>query len=258
MKILEYSHIDYSKVKRQYEKVISYLQKDDFTSADVKKFTEHNLYCARLDDSNRLLFKLVKYQGTQYALILEVVLNHAYDKSKFLRGVKIDESKIPLIHDASQIKDEELQSLVYVNQSDKKFHLLDKIISFDPEQKEVYYAQPPLIIIGPAGSGKTALTLEKMKLLFGEGIYVTLSSYLSDNARKLYYSNNYDNEEQEVSFLSFREYLETISVPNGREISYSVFAGWLNRFPKQMRVTDANKLYEEFRGVITGLSLIHI
>ncbi len=252
MKILEYNDLDTSKVRRQYEKVIACLERDDFSSAQVKKFIGHDLYCARLDDSNRLLFKIAKYQGLSYALILEVVPNHAYDRSKFLRGVKIDETKIPTIEDKTKLKDEALPSLIYLNLSDKHFHFLDKIISFDPDQQEVYKAHPPLIIIGPAGSGKTALTLEKMKRFYGHGIYVTLSPYLSENARNLYYSNHYENNEQEVSFLSFREFLETIRVPEGKEIKYNVFANWLYRFPRQQRVADAHRLYEEFRGVITG------
>ena len=252
MKILEYNDIDYSKVKRQYEKVIGCLERDDFRSAGVKKLAEHGLHSARLDDTNRLIFKLVQYQQARYALILEVVLNHAYEKSKFLRGVKIDEAKIPHIESQTQIEDEALPSVVYLNPLVNRFHFLDKIISFDPEQQKIYKAHFPLIIIGPAGSGKTVLTLEKMKKYHGDGIYVTLSPYLSENARNLYHNNHYENKEQEISFLSFREFLETMRVPDGKEINYSAFAHWLFRFPKQQRVADAHRLYEEFRGVITG------
>jgi hypothetical protein len=252
MKILEYNDLDCSKVRRQYEKVIGCLERDDFRSADVKKLAEYDLYSARLDDSNRLLFKLVQYQGVRYALILELVLNHAYDKSKFLRGVRIDEAKIPQVSDVAQIKDEALPSVVYINPADRRFHFLDKIISFDPDQKDIYKAQPPLIIIGPAGSGKTALTLEKMKRFHGSGVYVTLSPYLSENARNIYYGNHYENDNQEILFLSFREFLETMRVPEGKEIRYNAFANWLLRFPRQQRVADAHRLYEEFRGVITG------
>lgn len=252
MKILEYNDINYSKVRRQYEKVVGYIEKGDFRSASVKKFPEHDLYCARLDDSNRLLLKLVKFNGVLYALMLEVVLNHAYDKSKFLRGTKIDETKIPSIDGREQVKDMDISSVVYINPSEKRFHFLDKIISFDPEQQEIYRTNPPLIIIGPAGSGKTALTLEKMKRFHGHGIYVTLSPYLSDNARNIYYANHYENDGQEIMFLSFREFLETMLVPDGKEIRYNTFASWLYRFPRQQRVADAHRLYEEFRGVITG------
>src|SRR4030043_991791 len=248
MKILEYNDLDVSMVRRQYEKVISYLEKNDFRSAEVKKIAEEGIYRAKLDSTNRLIFKLVKYKGERYALMLEVVLNHAYDRSKFLRGTRIDETKIPL----SEIKDDNLPSLVYINTSNRRFHFLDKVISLDPEQEDAYNANPPLIIIGPAGSGKTAITLEKIKLLYDKGIYVTLSPYLAENARSIFYSHRYEDENQEVTFLSFREFLETMRIPDGKEIRYSILSNWLYRFPRGQRVADAHRLYEEFRGVITG------
>jgi hypothetical protein len=251
MKILEYNDLDISRVRRQYEKVIGFLEKDDFRSAEVKKLADHDLYRAKLDDSNRLLFRIVTYGETRYALALEVVLNHAYDKSKFLRGARVDESKIP-VFEKEGLEKEKLPSLVYVNPSGRRVHLLDKVISFDPEQQDIFNLPSPLIIIGPAGSGKTALTLEKMKRAHGQVLYVTLSRYLADNSRNIYYSYHYENEDQEISFLSFREFIETMRVPEGREISYKVFSRWLLRFPKQQRVADAHRLYEEFRGVITG------
>jgi len=255
MKILEYIDIDYTKVKRQYEKVTGHLARDDFRSATVKKLADFDLYSARLDDANRLIFKLVQYQGVRYALMLEVVLNHAYDRSKFLRGAKIDEAKIPPLDDQAQISTDTLPSVSYVNPTEKRFHFLERAVSFDPNQSIIYRAICPLIIIGPAGSGKTIVTLEKLKLFRGQGLYVTHSQYLAERARALYGSNHYENGEQDVSFLSFREYLETMRVPEGKEVSFSRFAEWLYRFPKQRRVADAHRLYEEFRGVITGSAL---
>lgn len=251
MKVLEYIDLDTSRVSRQYQKLVGLLEKDDFRSADVKKLGEYGLYRAKLDDSNRLLFKIVTCEGSRYALALEVVLNHAYDKSKFLRGVRIDESKIPQF-DNSHVEMEKLSCLAYVNPSLKRFHFLDKAISFDPGQDEIYRLPTPLVIIGPAGSGKTAITLEKMKSAAGQVLYVTLSGYLAENSRDIYYSHHYENDDQEVSFLSFREFLETIRIPEGREVTYGAFAKWMARFPKHLRVSNAHRLYEEFRGVITG------
>jgi hypothetical protein len=251
MKIIEYADLDTSKVKRQYGKLIGFLEKDDLYSAEVKKLSEQDLFRAKLDDTNRLLFKIMTYGGERYALILEVVLNHEYDKSKFLRGVRIDEAKIPIVESAA-VGCEKLPVLSYINPSLIRFHVLDKVISFDPDQQESFQHPTPLIIIGPAGSGKTALTLEKMKQAQGQVLYVTLSRYLADNSRNIYYSHHYENNEQEIAFLSFREYLETMRIPEGREITYRAFAGWLTRIPKQQRVSDAHRLYEEFRGVLTG------
>jgi hypothetical protein len=73
----------------------------------------------------------------------------------------------------------------------------------------------PLIVVGSAGSGKTALTLEKLKTIPGQGAYLTRSAFLVENARSLYFANGYQNAAQEVEFLSLRELVETIDVPPG-------------------------------------------
>jgi hypothetical protein len=151
MKIIEYADLDTLKVKRQYGKLIGFLEKDDFYSTEVKKLSEQDLFRAKLDDTNRLLFKIMTYGGERYALILEVVLNHEYDKSKFLRGVRIDEAKIPIVEPAA-VGCEKLPVLSYINPALIRFHVLDKVISFDPDQQETFQHSTPLIIIGPAGS----------------------------------------------------------------------------------------------------------
>jgi hypothetical protein len=250
MNILEYNDLDLSGLRKPYQKVLQFLEQGDFRAADARKLTEGEYYRAKLDDANRLLFKIARHRGERYLLILEVIRQHAYEKSRFLRGARIDETKlVPL---AKPPEDGEVLELPYVNPRDRHFHFLDKIISFDPVQREIYDLSLPLIVIGPAGSGKTAITLEKMKQARGRILYVTLSPYLVENSRNLYYAHHYENTDQDLIFLSFREYLETLRVPEGREITYSAFAGWLARFPKAQRVGDAHKLYEEFRGVITG------
>jgi hypothetical protein len=248
MKILTYRGLETAAIPG-YDKLAARLADDDFRSADVKKVGE-NLYRARLDRSNRLLFSLYRHQGERCALILEYIPQHAYEKSRFLaRGVQIDEERIP---DAEPEAADEAPDLPYLNPRLHRFHLLDKVLSFDEDQEAVYRQPPPLVIIGSAGSGKTALTLEKMKDSSGDILYVTRSPFLVQNARELYYANNWQNEEQAVDFLSFREYLESIHVPQGKEITPRVFAGWASRqrLPKDLK--DSHQLFEEFQGAITG------
>lgn len=159
----------------------------------------------------------------------------------------MDEDKIPLTSSA-EIEEE---PLVYVNPSLKTFNLLDKIISFDEGQQSIYALKPPLVIIGSAGSGKTALTLEKMKHAQGDVLYVTQSAYLVKNSRDLYYAKAYENENQQVDFLSFQEFLESIHVPEGKPVTFRRFQQWFSR-NRNGQLKDAHKLFEEFRGVITG------
>ena len=230
-------------------KLIGFLENDDFQSAEVKKVGD-NLYRARLNRNDRILLSIYRHQGQTYALLLEYIKSHAYEKSRFLKqSVTLDENKIPPIKTMAEIKEE---PLVYVNPAHKTFNLLDKIISFDDSQQSIYALQPPLVIIGSAGSGKTALTLEKMKHAVGDVLYVTQSAYLVQNARDLYYAHHYDNEDQQVDFLSFQEFLESVQVPEGKPVTFRHFQQWFSRYQQGSQLKDGHKLFEEFRGVITG------
>ena len=126
-----------------------------------------NLYRARLDRSNRLLFALYRHKGERCALMLEYIHQHAYEKSRFLAcGVRIDEDRIPSV-DAGAA--DEAPELPYLNPKLPRFHLLDKVLSFDEDQETVYRQSPPLVIIGSAGSGKTWLLVTRILRLLMSG-----------------------------------------------------------------------------------------
>ena len=252
MKVIAYNELDTKGVSKQYAKVVRMLENDDFRSAEVKKINSNSLYRAKLDYTNRLLFKLVKYRHTVYALILEIIRNHNYSDSKFLNGAAVNEEKLKNVLDAAKLQEKDYSSVNYINDKNSNFNILDKILSFDDVQNEVFNLRTPIIIIGSAGSGKTVLTLEKLKHLHGDGLYITLSPYLVENSRNLYYSNNYINNKQNIDFLSFREFIETIKVPTGKEISVKSFNEWFLRNRTNFKIKDSHKIYEEFNGVLSG------
>ncbi|MEY4927724.1 MAG: hypothetical protein RI894_2160, partial [Bacteroidota bacterium] len=198
------------------------------------------------------LFQFAQHNGVTYLLLLEVILNHDYEKSRFLRGAAVDESKLQPLASPKNVAQADITPLVHINPKSKQFHILDKILSFDDVQAGIFKTPLPLIIIGSAGSGKTALTLEKLKQLPGNVLYVTLSAYLVENSRQLYYSNYYDNEQQEVDFLSLTEYMQTIEIPKGKEITFREFGFWIAKYKQAYKIKDTYKLFEEFKGVITG------
>lgn len=252
MDVLYYADLAYSKVKKQFDKTVNYLKAGDFYSADVKKMPNVGYYRAKLDDTNRLLFKIGEFEGKKYIFLLEVILNHDYDKSRFLNGAEIDDSKLVAVKDEKALKSEDITTIGFINKKQSSFHILDKILSFDDTQGEILHLPAPLIVIGSAGSGKTALTLEKVKTLKGKVLYVTLSPYLVENSRNLYYSFNYENTHQEVEFLSFFEYLSMIEVPKGKEIDFRAFEQWATRYKQSHKIKDTYKVFEEFKGVLTG------
>jgi len=256
MKILEYVGLETSRVKGAYRKVTEAIARDDFRAAQVKKLANlahGKFYRARLDDADRLLFSLVRHGDEVCALMLEVIANHDYDKSRFLRGAAIDEAKIPdcADHDIAEAI-REAQPLRYLHPQRAAVHLLDKPLSFDDAQESVYRRPPPLIVVGSAGSGKTALTLEKLKHAEGEVLYVTHSAFLAQSARDLYYANGFEHAGQEAVFLSYREFIESIRVPAGREALWRDFVGWFARMRQTFKDIDGHQAFEEIRGVLAA------
>jgi hypothetical protein len=258
MKILEIADLDTSRVRPAYQKVIAAIANRDFRGAQVRKLTgaaHADLYRARLNDADRLIFRLLRHDDEVCALMLEVIVNHDYGKSRFLRGAVVDEDKL-VACDAAEAESG-ARPLRYLNPELKTIHLLDKPISFDDLQDAIFRAPPPLVIVGGAGSGKTALTLEKLKQIEGEALYVTHSAYLAQSARNLYYANGFERAGQEATFLSYREFVESIHVPPGREAAWRDFAGWIQRIrpsfkDPELRGVDGHQILEEIRGVITA------
>ena len=254
MEILYYNHLDTQSVKKQFDKTVSYLKEGNFKSADVRKMRNVlGFYRAKLDDTNRLLFKIGVYNGKKYLLLLEVILNHDYAKSKFLRGARIDESKLWPEHNSSAMDDSVFEEITYLNPVSSGFTYLDKIISLDETQEELLFSQTPLILMGPAGSGKTILTLEKLNYSEGKILYITLSDYLAEKARILYNSTPCPNEgRRQVDFFSYPQFVARYCPPKERESNFKTFDQWFSRHRSNYKIRDTFKLFEEIRGVLIG------
>src|SRR3990167_1643657 len=136
MKILEYIGPDPPRVNASYRKVADAAPRHDFHAAQVKKLanlSHGKFYRAKLGGADRLLFSLVRHGDDVCALMLEVIANHDYDKSRFLRGAAIDEAKIPDIGAAEAIA--EARPVRYLHPERNAIHPLDKPLSFDETQE---------------------------------------------------------------------------------------------------------------------------
>jgi hypothetical protein len=236
-----------------FAKVKKAIERDDLRSPDVKKLTGRPFFRAKLDYDSRLLLQFVRHRGRTVCLALEILESHAYDRSRFLRGARIDEGAFVVEDDATAESVHAGASPVrYLHPGRVDFELLDKPISFDDQQARLARLPLPLIVVGCAGSGKTALTLTKLRHLRGEILYVTQSPYLADNAEALYFAHGYENEGQSVDFLSYRKLLESIRVPAGRPVTLRDFRPFFERHRGSFRFTTAPQLFEELRGVLTA------
>jgi hypothetical protein len=72
-------------------------------------------------------------------------------------------------------------------------------------------------------------------------LYVTHSAYLAKNARDLYYARGFERDGQDAMSLSYREFLESLYVPVGREASWRDFAAWFARVRQAFRDIDAHQ-----------------
>jgi hypothetical protein len=241
------------RLQAAFEKVRAAVLRDDLRSPDVKKLVGHDFYRAKLDYDSRLLLQFVRHGERRACLALEVLEQHAYDRSRFLRGAKIDEAQA-LEPDATSAQDVGAASrpVRYLHPGRADFHMLATPISFDDRQEQIHRLPLPLVLVGCAGSGKTALTLTKLRELDGDVLYVTQSAFLAESAASLYFAYGYENPRQNVDFLSYRKLLESIELPAGRAVGLRDFQPFFERHRAAYRFTSAHQLFEELRGVITA------
>lgn len=248
MRFLTYEGLHPGELSPQLERVKAAIERDDLRSVDLKKL-RGGYYRAKLSDAGRLILQFVDWQGQRAALALEVLPRHEYERSRFLRGAPVDESRIEALDAPAQL---EAKPIKYLHPARGSFALLDKPLSFDDAQEEVLRRRPPLVVVGSAGSGKTALLLQHLRGVPGRVAYLTESAWLAQSARGLYVAHDFDPGEQEADFLSLRQFLDSIEVPAGRAVAFSQFAGFFQRHRQKVPFADAHRCFEELRGVITA------
>jgi len=249
VRFLTYHGLAPGELADKVEKVRAAIERDDFRSPDVKKLGVGGFYRARLDDSSRLLLMFAEHRGERACLALEVIRGHAYDRSRFLRGAPVDEAKL---EDSEPPQATEARPLRYLHPTRPVFHHLDKPLSFDDLQDAALRHRPPLVLVGSAGSGKTALLLQRLRQMPGRIAYVTESKWLAETSRALYVAFDGAPEDQEADFLNYRQLLETVGVPEGRPVTFRDFVAFFERHRQKIRFADAHQAFEELRGVLTA------
>ena len=258
MRILTYRNLRPGRFTKALERLRSAVSRGDFAAVSLKKLSPTNYWRAKLSDEARLLLTFLSHNGETVCLFLEVIADHAYERSRFLRGASVDRDKIEAgPDDATPVPDQDTRSgwqLKWLPPEAAQFELLDKPIVFDDAQDGVRRHAPPLVSVGSAGSGKTAVVLAKLREMSGNVLYVTLSAYLAQTARRLYGAHGFENPAQDVEFMSFREFVDTIAVPEGDEVGFTDFRSWFERrrggLGSGLGQANAHAVFEEFRGVL--------
>jgi hypothetical protein len=240
-----------ARLKTPFGKLRAAIERGDFATPELRRLTGRPYYRAKLDHDSRVLLQFVQQGSKRACLALEVFDQQSYDRSRFLRGARVDEEQAVGIEAvASNPLTQPALPVRYLHPGRTEFHVLDKPISFDDRQAELFRLPLPMVLVGCAGSGKTALTLAKLRQLPGEVLYVTHSAYLAESAAALYFAHGYENTEQNVDFQSYRALLESIEVPAGKPVRLADFQGFFKRHEGMLRFTTAHQLFEELRGVL--------
>ncbi|WP_250296688.1 ankyrin repeat domain-containing protein [Wolbachia endosymbiont of Oedothorax gibbosus] len=241
---------------------------------------------AKLSDEGRLLFTNTKHNNKDVFVILEVIPNHDYENSRFLKStdktksIEIKETEEGIIEKSSDnVHNVEIKDL-------ERAHWLGKLVTFGATQEDIVKraeeCRLPLIISGAAGSGKTSVALESLKKIQekfkgGKILYITKSKNLVKESKKLleyeYYdetTNKYETRvPEEIEFLSVHEFIEKVtkegaemrkSVEGKKPINRNAFFSWFNtkcdegKFRKYKK--DGDKIFEELIAVIGGRGLL--
>ena len=249
MRFLTYEGLQGGPFAAKLDNVRQAIERDDFRSPDVKKLAGSGYYRAKLDGASRLLLSFVQFRGETVCLALEIIPHHAYEKSRFLRGASVNEAALADVHAPVAV---EAPAIRHLHATRPTFHHLDKPLSFDDAQEEVLRRPLPLVLVGSAGSGKTALIVQRLRVQPGRVAYITESSWLAQLARSLYVACGFEPGEQEADFLSYQQLIESVEVPRGRPVLFRDFAEFFNRHRHKVRFADAHQCFEEMRGVLTA------
>lgn len=258
-------------LRKKFNEIIKDLEENNSTSQGNIKLIKGDgnieYFRAKLSDSDRLLFTRRKHNDKDAFVILEVILNHDYHKSKFLtnrekiRNIKIIGEEVP---DTVEIEDAPQVSY------------LGKFITFSAKQEDIVERiELPLVINGAAGSGKTSVALESLKRIkekFEEGkvLYITQSENLIKQSKKLFEYEYYDEIAGEfkigiperIEFLSLHEFLEKKAedIKGKKPIDRNKFFSWFDEICKKDKFKeykkDGDKIFEEFTAVIGGKGLL--
>ena len=193
--------LDPLQLSGDYADIIDALANGHYKSVKFKKLKGYdNVYAARVNKSDRLLFTFEVIDGKRYLVLIDVVDNHAYDDSAILKPGGLEQFKIKYKHaihasahvtastsaasserDSSDDDDDEnfsdvdidkdpcLSSFQSSNQENKPVELWpgvffkDKFNALSPEQKLLQEQGFPKLCIGPAGSGKSCAAFVEME-----------------------------------------------------------------------------------------------
>lgn len=260
-----------------YARIIQKLVNGEFQAADLdlKKVKGYRVYSVRVNLSDRLLFTKIDLKGKNYFVLLEVIYNHDYQKSRFLKPnvlkhyMELNEAQL-----TAQI-DKEIEE---INLSADAFAFLQSQDSFSnysfspiefykeqfrirsENQQEAVTQSFPLVIGGSAGSGKTLIAVAFIaqfieKSCSGNLLYITESKELLMQIQSIWQAKPEAQGlcESKVQFKTYAELMQDYVDKALTTVSQAQFIEWLSK--TRYKTWDAKKMYQEMRIIAECSSL---
>ncbi|MBA2650486.1 MAG: hypothetical protein H0U75_13010 [Legionella sp.] len=154
----------------KYAKTIEQLVDGQYAKANLEKLQGHDIFSIRVNQQDRLLFVKVTFRGKSYFVLLEEVLNHDYDKSRFLKPHVLKayrENKTENIIEQAIAFESCQGTLLNKDDIPAESPSVPHRISFyntfyipSEEQDQAVYSKKTSVVFGPPGSGKSGAALD--------------------------------------------------------------------------------------------------
>lgn len=196
----------------RFAKSFGQIMRNELKSAnfELKQSSCHSFYTIKINDTHRALFTTERIGGKQCLILLEIILEHKYNHSRFLNNPRLRARHIAGIKEAISVDLTRAEAWVDVD-----LHGLLKDVFFDADftkrkdepvkpikwnngrymefvlsssQEDVLQAKTPLTIIGHPGSGKSSILpsiIAQGRMNYQKIICLTASSRLLNTLRAL-------------------------------------------------------------------------
>ena len=247
----------------------------------IKKLAgSENRFEFRVNNGDRIFFSLNKRGDEEEKITFILYSSHDHGVRNTKRaGIQLVKDFEILKENFEPSKEDELDKKIFLDYNnvityevkDDSFFKLNRDSRYfyyylNDEQYETIISQPPVFVVGSAGSGKSTITLRKILNIeehnsvynFEKIGYFTGNSYLKDNLLEQY---NFfrDKSKAEISeFYTLKEfYRKEFGIDTRKIIGFKKFMEFLSfSYPnrKKFKVEDYN-IYFEIIGIIKGLMI---
>ena len=272
-----------------YKTTLEQLSHGEFKGLSFEKLRGYShIYSIRDNQKGRLLISFPLINGERSLVILEVLPNHEYLKSRVLRSdiirqyiadVKVIGEELvfePLAKNADEVK----QLLPPVSASPspqlvaKPVHYyFSSCIEHSEKQAALIGIKAPQIITGPSGSGKSCVAVAKARALYnaltslqaeGSSItYIAPTKALCAQVASSFNATRPENANDPVA-VKFLTYEEWLGLDKGKLIGFNEFVAWLGKaqlrtYPHikdwvnikhKNRLTHIKKIYSEMQLIV--------